>query len=177
MNANRYPDQALATFRYSYNYTNTGVGGRKCQDVIDNAATEVDTHYQAIAPLNIASLECGVNDYGVGAGQTTDPAVTYAKMLTWVSARKAVGWQVIVFTMESNSAVLESFRTTLNSSITGGAVANGYTVADVGSDSIMGCNGCYSNTTYFLDGIHPTVAGNLIYSGYLATALSALGAH
>ncbi len=177
INANRFPDQALATYIYPYLYTNDGVGGRKCQDMIDNAAAEVDPHFNALAPLNAAHLECGTNDYGTGTGQTTNPATTYAKMLTWVAARQAVGWSVVVFTLSDSSVVDETFRATLNASITGGAVANGYKVADVGSDSHMGCNGCFSDTTYFLDGTHPTVIGNQIYATYLESALTAIGVH
>ncbi len=132
-------------------------------------------HYSSLRQRNVLSINCGNNDYAQG---TTDPTVIYSRILSYVSAAQGTGFSVVVVTVLSTSAIPNSTRVTLNGLITGGAVANGYTVADAGADAIMGCDGCYANTTYFqAGGVHPTVVGHAIVATYVESALSALGFH
>lgn len=113
---------------------------------------------------------CGANDVGAN-----DPNASYASILSWVSAAKATGYSVVVLTMISKLGG-DTFKNSLNTLILNGAVANGYTVADMTADTHVGCDGCYSNLTYFqADGIHPTATGESTIAGYLETALQSLG--
>jgi hypothetical protein len=109
-------------------------------------------------------------------------------METWINARIAKGFNVVVFTLQDNTVTSGAFRNALNALITSnaatvcddtscsaGAGAINFTVANLGADSNMGCNGCSGDATYFRDGVHPTVAGNGVYATYLKVALSHYG--
>lgn len=160
-----------------------GASGQSCAQRAAAVSTSVVPKFDTLEARNAASLLCGANDWTNG---TTD-ASSYSSILTWVSAVKAAGFQAIVLTgpsrslsplgtVNSNGVTGDQYMQALAARITGGAVANGYTVADVNSDVTIGCTGCYSNLTYFQsDGLHPTQAGYNIIGSYLKTALQSLG--
>ncbi len=124
---------------------------------------------------------CGANDY---TNNITDLS-SYNSILSYVSAAQATGFSVIVLTPTSriggpntNGQTGDQFVQALSVRIRNGAVANGYTVADVNADPVMGCTGCYSNLTYFdSGGLHPTQTGLNVIAGYLTTALLSVGFH
>ncbi len=165
-----YPAVARDSLVAGTAYSNTAVSGQTCAQIAARYSTSVAPFYASNRARNVASIMCGANDGGGTA------AASYASILSWVSAAKASGYQVIVLTMLSRVGG-DTFKNALNPLITGGAVANGYTVADAGSDPNLGCDGCYTNSTYFqADGIHPTVVGEaLVATGYYEPALASLG--
>ena len=132
--------------------------------------------YRPETSLNVTSIGGGTNDYIQGKSV----AVVYAQLLEFVATSHVMGYQhVIIETVPSatqfNPAPGNTWRNDLNAAITGGAVANNYTVSDIASDPIIGCQTCYQNTTYFADGVHFTSAGKLIKAQYMYNALYALG--
>lgn len=153
-----------------------GVGGTRCSDTLANIATAYGNYGPPRGvTTNAATIDCGRNDY-VG-GRT--PAQTYADILSIVAYLKARGLSVIVNNMGSASTYDVSdptWKPALNALIAGGAVANGYTVSDIGADANLGCLGCYSNLTYFLpDGVHLTQTGYNLKGTIVGVRLTALG--
>jgi lysophospholipase L1-like esterase len=93
--------------------------------------------------------------------QGNSAATEYANFLTGFNARISAGWtaaNIIVPTMLPRGGALESVRISYNSLITGGAATHGYTAVDFSTDAHMGQPTSNSNTTYYLDGVHPTLA-------------------
>lgn len=167
---------AVATRTMSYDYFDVAVNGATCLDRDTAASTaggadaEVKAHQRAGSTILIM---CGLNDLFQG----TSEATTLARILTYVTNRKAAGWaNVIVSTLTDASTVSEGSRAALNADILSNAVANSYTTMDPGADANVGCNGCDTNATYFQsDHVHPTATGHGVIAGYLETALTALG--
>jgi hypothetical protein len=153
----------------------SAVGGTTCAQALAAYASTVAPFYDGRRKANVASLGCGTNDYT--GGRTT--TATYADIVSFVAAAKATGYTVVVNTLPSaqrfDTVPGDAWRTDLNSKITGGAVTNGYLVADEASDPDIGCKTCYLNATYFTDGTHMTTAGWNIKGGYTYTILVSLG--
>src|ERR1043166_8434793 len=133
--SNRFPAQALSQMSLTTKAANINIalGGNTCQQRINAAPQYADIHYSSERPFNVLTFNCGINDFKQGV---TDENVTYALILQYVAARKAVGWTVIVLTVEddavpSPNATFETYRHNLNTLIRNGAVANGYTVLDI----------------------------------------------
>jgi hypothetical protein len=152
------------------------VGGTNCAAALSAYASLVAPFWRAEA-TSVASLGCGTNDYT--NGRTT--VATYADILSFVAAAKATGFTVIVNTLPSAQRFADStgntWRVDLNGRIAGGAVANGYLVADEASDPNIGCQTCYLDATYFTDGTHMTTAGWAIKGNYTYLLLQSLGFH
>lgn len=156
----------------SANVINSAVSGTTCTQQASSYTAHVGSKFNG-AKSNAASILCGAADYLFG-GTTAN---AYTQILSWVVSAKATGFNpVLVATMISHNGVGgDTFKSTLNALITGGAVANGYTVVDFGANATMGCDGCFANATYFQDGIHPTAAGDTILSGILKATLQTFG--
>lgn len=171
--ANRYGNLGLASMQgvSTYAYANVAVGGQTCLQRTTAYPTDVRPRFNPASKFKVASLLCGINDRVGGA----DEATVYARILAWVALAIADGFTPVVWTVEDNGIMSDGYRATLNGLITAGAAGNGYTVADIAANATMGCNGCDANTTYFIDGTHPTVAGNAIFGTVLKTTLESLG--
>lgn len=161
-----------------------GQSGHSCAQQDSGYATNVAPHYDATETRNVATLLCGANDW---QNNTTDLS-SYTSILSWAAKAKATGFSVIIITNpsrsvssfggpNSNGQTGDQYVQALATRIRNGAVANGYTVADVNGDATIGCTGCYTNSTYFQgDGIHLLQAGyNIIGGTYLKAALQSLG--
>lgn len=146
------------------------MGGSTSNDVVARVGTAVLPFITTIPPT-VCTLMIGTNDPNIG--NTT--AMAYANILSWVSTVKAAGCTVIVSTNISEMG-RDTFLQTLGALIRGGAVANGYSVADVQSDPNMGCVGCWMNAMYFrADGVHPTQLGYQTIAPYFTAAMKAAG--
>lgn len=144
-------------------------------NLIDRAPTDVDPFLTSGACSGVAPYLvgfAGTNDIAIGG---SNAAQTYAFFQTWLNARIAAGWpakNIIVPTMISRTAVTDSVRVGYNNLLIGGATA-GYVIANTGTDANLGCNGCWSNSTYFqIDGIHPTDTGQQILANLICTAIA-----
>lgn len=171
-----YPNVMVAALTQSYNFVNIGVPGNTCTQR-DTAATlpggadqYLKNNQRAQATL---SIDCGVNDLFGGA----TPAVAFSNLSTYITNRKAAGWKhIAVLTILDASTVSFANTSGLSALIVAGAGAGGYTVADVGSDANLGCNGCHANSTYFqADGVHPTAVGQALMETYLKTVVNGFG--
>jgi lysophospholipase L1-like esterase len=149
---------------------NIAVTGQTMVVMLANAPIHVDPLYSAGGSKNVVVIWGGTNDIAIN-GAT--PASVYANMTSYVAARHARGWKVIVPTMLSRNG-FDTQKNSYNALI----LAN-----SAGADGIanftgtpLGCDGCYSNTTWFQsDGIHPTQAGVTTYEApVISTAVNAL---
>lgn len=173
----QYPELGVSGLTYTQ-YVNVGSPGSTCAQILSRYSSGVGSNYKATYGVsnNVATIKCGVNDHNTTADS---PSTVYNNyVLPWVVLAKASGFKVMVGTLGSFStegAAVSGWRDAYNSLIISGALANGYTIFDFASDPNMGCNGCYSNTTYFSDGIHPTSGGQVIYGAIYKAALQSAG--
>lgn len=113
----------------------------------------------------------GTNDGYFGA----TAAKTFAAIQGFATIAKAAGCQVGVATMISRTA-LDSFKDSLNPLIRAGAANGGYFLIDTASSANLGCDGCYSNSTYFnTDNVHPKNPGQVILAAEFSNAINAYG--
>lgn len=165
-----YPDLAVASFSTPTILYNTAVGAEKCS-VILSQVSNVNGLHKSTGKLQAVSLLCGAND----ALNSVAEATSYANILSWVSSVKAAGYtNVAIGTMISLTGQA-AFKNTLNADIRNGAAGNGYTVMDFGANANIGCDNCFSSSTYFIDGIHPTQAGANIMGTIAEAVLNGFG--
>lgn len=113
----------------------------------------------------------GTNGIGLAAHSA---ATEYADFQTWLAARLAAGWSatnIVVCTMLPRTGVSNTTRGTYNTNLVNGVSTYGYRMARLDLDPNIGCNGCDTNTTYFYDGTHPTVAGHVIIATIIYSAM------
>lgn len=133
--------------------------------------TKTKYQFQGGIP-NYVGLWAGTNDFQQ-AGATV--ATVYANLTFYVTAVHNAGGKVIVATMlsrtGSNPVGLETLDTDKNNYnaliLANTAGADG--IVDF-TGTLLGCDGCYSNTTWFTDGVHPTQAGITTYEVPLFSA-------
>lgn len=138
--------------------------------------TKTRAQFQAGIP-NDVELWAGTNDFEqVGA----TVAAVYANITSYVSAVHAAGGKVIVGTMLSRTGsnpvggeTLDADKNALNALILANSAG-----ADGEADftgTLLGCDGCFANTTWFTDGVHPTALGITTYEGPIwSAAINAL---
>lgn len=97
-------------------------------------------------------------------------ATEYAAFQTYIAARVAAGWpaaKIIVCTMLPRTGVSETTRTNYNASLVGDSGGVGYKLARLDLDASIGAAGQDTNLTWFLDGTHPTDAGQAIIASLI----------
>lgn len=114
-------------------------------------------------------------------------AQAYSAVVSYCEDRRAAGWTKIIVMSCMPRATIESAREATNALLradfTGSTVdplvltaGPGVTYADVlydaGNDPTMGQSGQSSNTTYYVDGIHPTDAGYVHLTPSMHAALA-----
>lgn len=144
-------------------------GGIVVSNMVDRAAA-VDALYNPNRKANILSILIGRNDLGVG----TIPTTFVANLKAYCLARKAVGWKIVLLTvLPSTVSGFNAVRNTANGLIRGDS--SYYDVlADVATDTTIGCDSCAANTTYYADGTHPTNAGEALIAPYVITAIQSI---
>ncbi len=166
------------------------VGGTTCQTTFSNYSGNTDLNppgmsairfYNSFRKANLMTIQCGVNGYV--AGRTA--AQEYTSILSLVSAAKAQGYTVIVATMTDSCHIYlggaeVTYAQALNDAINGGAVANGYTVADYAADANIGVAGASQSGTYFqtpeagcaTGGVHLKASGVAIQATIMEAAMA-----
>lgn len=113
----------------------------------------------------------GTNDGLFGA----TAAKTFNALASFANIAHSYGCQVGVATMLSRTAE-DTFKDALNPLIRAGAASGNYFLIDTASSPNLGCDGCYSNTTYFnTDQVHPKNAGQVILAAEFSNAINAYG--
>jgi lysophospholipase L1-like esterase len=152
----------------SYNYGDPGAGyalngGISGMTLLQTAPLWVDSY--ATNPGARLIIFAGTNDIYVSANPTT----TYTYFQAYITARQSAGWpanHIVVPEMISRTSP-SIYRAPWNALLASGAATYGYQEIPLSSDTLIGQDGDYSNTTYFLDGTHQTAAGHLVIANDL----------
>ncbi|MBV8903938.1 MAG: hypothetical protein JOZ22_09920 [Acidobacteriia bacterium] len=180
-----YLSQALTPLPANWAAANAAASGLTSAQLLKRLDSAVLPKLTAWGKAQLVyTVMAGTEDFQRCASGTCTPtaSATYANIQSMCSAvRNATGASIIVFTLppanlSANSDSFESFRQDLNGLIRNGGSCS-YTVADVGSDGLIGQPKQWSNVYYYEpDGIHLTRAGQAIIADYLNTALKGLPA-
>jgi hypothetical protein len=135
----------------------SAVSGSTISDANGRAA-----YVDSIIPANkagrkfILSVLLGAND-GPGA----DPTTWAASMATYLDARRAAGWIVLLCTVLPKTASgMDTWRATVNGIFRSWTAGQHWDhLVDFAADPVMGPDAAASDTTLYADGTHPTSAG------------------
>lgn len=173
-----YQQTAQHTLGMGYYFRNVGIGGQPVSgsefaypgNMINRASTGVDLFYVP-GLTNICFIEGGLHDF---ADYSLTAAQVYAQITTYVAARQAMGWLVVVCTLPSWISGFDSQRLSLNTLIRSNtAGANG--VCDWAGNANIGATNAYTNSTYFLSDGHMTQLSNTtIIAPLVVSAVQAL---
>jgi lysophospholipase L1-like esterase len=145
-----------------------------------NAPTVVDPYVSTTGARLI--IFAGTNDE-----TSLAPASTiFSYFLTYLNARLAAGWLakniIVVEMLPRNFAdPFEANREAYNALLSSNASTYGYQEVPLGTDTLMGQAGQWSNTTYYQDGVHPTAVGQALLAsdmfGATASCTACPGIH
>jgi lysophospholipase L1-like esterase len=138
---------------------NKAASGRKIADLVSTYATEIKANYSATV-INLLSVFIGTND--LNTNTNVGVGATYAAALfAYLDTVKADGPLVIVWTVPKSTALSgqkETERQAYNAAIVDpvtGVIATGRAHAVIRTD-LMAEFQASANTTWLLDGTHPT---------------------
>lgn len=156
--------------------TNVAVGGRATPAQIAALTANVYPLYNA-AYQNIYIGWEGTNDLSIGAGSVS-ASQAYANLITLAQAVMSNGWQCVLGTVlpRQNAGLyagFESDRLALNALLRSGASQYGYTLVDVGANTLLSdpTNATYYNAT---DKTHLTNAGYNIVARLFGSGVAQL---
>jgi lysophospholipase L1-like esterase len=118
-------------------------------------------------------LFAGTNGMNLSLGNHS-PQTEYANFQQYMAARVNAGWDMthtVVCTMLPRGSGEEASRVAYNALLVSDTPQFKYRLARFDLDPTMGQAGQNSNTTYYLDGTHPTNLGQTILAGILFTAM------
>lgn len=143
-------------------FIDVAVNGQTAATIDTNYATQIGLNFKHASSSNNLILLAGTNDIA-GSASGAD---TFAEIESIVSKATSTGYNVFVCTVLDRSPnTYDSVIGDLNTLILGGS---GYTVIDLAGVSELSDG---SNTTYFYDGVHLTVAGHEVVADTIGTAL------
>jgi hypothetical protein len=180
-----YPVQLMALSPYAsgWAYSQTGTPSIALQaggspTLNGRAATIVDPayNYAQTRTENICVLWAGTNDMALYAASGT---TTFGYLQTYVNARRAVGWKVVIVTCINRGDIdINTERGVYNGLIAatyGGGAVPGVAVADPAANSHLGSNTAWMDTTYFLaDKVHLTPVGYGLVAPLVSTAAQSI---
>jgi lysophospholipase L1-like esterase len=162
------PYTAHVSLTGRWDVINVAIPGMTVATALVNAPTAVDpSFFPGVTNVDVAWL--GTNDI---ANNGTTPDATYAMLTSYVAARHAKGWTVILPTMISR----EGFDTQKNA-------YNALILANTaGADAIvdftgtqLGCDGCWADSLFQADGVHPNETGiTTVEAPIIGTAVNAI---
>ena len=159
----------LAGYFPGANFVNSAVEGFTTPQVITQSALFTDPEYSALRPNNVVIMGEVVNDYHSGSNVAT----CIANLTSYVTARHAAGWKVVLCTPTPSSFFVDADRLSIRTSILGGATGADV-VCDLGNPAtVMGNASALANTSLYVDDTHPTSYG---HSLLLPPALAAVKA-
>jgi hypothetical protein len=168
----QWPYIALNALTPIRNGKNFSVSGSTITD-LNTRAPDVDALYDATRRNNLLVVDIGTN----GLLSYATAADWLAALKTYLSARKATGWKILVATLKPNTD--PGFNTrraqalTLmyaDASLTNGTVADG--LIDFAGDSRIGPDAKASDNTIYSDGKHFTALAETYAGADAATAIA-----
>ena len=151
---------------------NLAVSGQGIGTMSSNYAGLAGTFYSANRKNNVLVLWPGDNDGWASISLST----TIANFQTYVAAATASGYKVVVATQIARSGTGPQLThlAGYNAAIISNQATYGYTLARVDLDQNIGISASASNTTYFSDSAHMTLAGHLIARAIVAAAIQSV---
>jgi lysophospholipase L1-like esterase len=134
----------------------------------------VDNRQLVSGVTNILTVLIGRND--MGSDDLNESASTFISNLsTYCQTMQTAGWKVVIATvLPSTLAGFNSVRDVANTLIRSGYTAYASALADIASDPTMGPDSAAANTTYYIDGTHPTSTGQALLAPYFEAAVNGL---
>lgn len=173
--SDNYPAQLAGLLSTSYDLINTGVGGQTTTDMIADAATEIDPLLTWRPRTSGLVVFWNTNDLFFSASV----ADTQARIQSYCTARRAVGWKCIVGTILPRSSVgtpgtYEANRLLVNQWIRDNwaTFADGF--FDPAADSRIGDAGDELNPAFYNDPAHLNGAGYAIVAGLVKAQVDLL---
>lgn len=166
--ADPYPAQVLASLGATWRGVNVGFPSQQTPELITQAATRVDRFYNPSRTKNVVVVWEATNHIQIG-GATAQQA--HDSLQTYVQARQAVGWKVVVLNVLPRASDNDTTRASVNTLINANTM--GYNaLSNVAANSSIGDNGDETDTTYYQsDQVHLTATGAGVVSGLTATAI------
>ena len=133
-------------------------------------AAALDARLPTGGKKGILTVMAGINDYLMA------PAVVLTALASYLDARRAAGWTVVVCTLlpDTADAGANTFRNTMNTTIRTWAGVHADAVCDMGADATMGGDSAPLDTSLYLDGLHPTLLGHTNLAAALWATLATI---
>lgn len=180
MISNRYSSLAIAQLTgVGYEDRNIAIGGADIAFLNTNAPMLLHSLINRNRKQLFYSILQGVNDMAPGIGSNLTPQQIHDAIETKCLDLRARGVKYItVWTLPSNLFISEANRTAFNDLMRADYTDFADRLIDLGADEELGCENCYLDTMWFLDGSHLTIAGlQRIADLYYLPALQAAGFH
>lgn len=173
-NPSNYPALAFAAVAPSFTYTrevNTAINGSVTADCVSRESAD-NAFLAPTLQKSILSVLIGHND--LANGRTVLQLET--DITTYCQAMQAAGWKVVVSTLLPSTIVVgfNALRNTFNTWLRANYLSFANALADPASDATIGTDASASNTTYYVDGTHPTTAAGPFLYPYFSTAILSL---
>lgn len=172
---NKYwPNQMAALYSDNrmVSVVNAAVSGEQLQNMIAQAAAQVDAAFDARKGVQVCTIWAGTNDIRVGA---RTGAQVYADLLTYCAARRSAGFKVIVITMLPRGNFVggeAAERLAFNASVKANWATFCDALVDTTADSRLQSS---ADTTYFnADTIHLNNTGYALIAAAVKVQLDSL---
>ncbi len=168
--ADAYPTRAMSLWGSGDDWENVGIVSLTTAQLQARAAGDVDARYVAGRYSVCVFWEIG-NDLWYGASQ----ADAYTHLVDYCTARRAVGFRVVVLTClprfnVARPANFDTDQAAINTLIRANWTSYADALADVANTAL----GAYDAANYTDDGIHLKTAGYAITAATVATAFAGL---
>lgn len=172
-----YPEKLPALYKPAYIYTQRSfaLAGQTTAQMNADAATQINKPEHIDKTYNIIYVWEGINDLYLGA--TVQQA--YDNLKTYCLNRRAYGFKVLIGTLTPRTnagtyANYEADRLSVNVKLRTNWYDFADGIVDIGGDELLGITGASNNTTYYVDLVHMTNAGNVIVATQLSKAINIL---
>lgn len=169
----RITAQVIGKLGTSWHEINQGISGEILSTIAANALSTTGIKRQTRLQRDWAMVSAGTNDLEAGATAAT----VYNSLTTYCNTLKALGFMVIVTTLQTQNrgAGFETERVSFNSTLRAN-FAFADILVDFGADSRFDTPTKYANTTFYQgDQIHWTAAGAAGAADLVVSAISASG--
>jgi hypothetical protein len=125
----------------------------------------------------ILSVLIGANDLSSSYSGPGGTGVSgwLADLATYLDARRAAGWKVVLCTVLPRTASgFNAARDAANTTLRTWVGVHADALCDFAADPTMGPDAAASNTTYYADGTHPTAAGQAILEPIYQAAINSI---
>jgi hypothetical protein len=167
------PNASPALYGVDYAVSGSGI------PTLNARAAQID----GIIPPNatgrkfILSVLIGANDLSTGYSGPGGTGVSgwLADLGTYLDARRAAGWKVVLCTvLPQTAAGFNAARNTANTTLRTWVGTHADALADFAADPTMGPDSAASDTSLYADGTHPTNAGQVILESVFRPAVNGL---